>query len=103
MGKSLRQQDEPGDRRRIGPFWLGILTGLVITAVVFHRKVLEFIGDATGNVLPVIFMPGLLELTLGLIGFGIVIFVNHLLRREQRDEWVCLDEGDDEGSQPEDT
>jgi hypothetical protein len=108
MGKSLRQ-DEPNDRRGIRPFWLGIrpfwlgiLTGLVITAAVFHRKVLEFLGDSTGNVLPVIFMPGLLEFTIGLTGMAIVIVVNYLLRREQSDEWICLDEGKDDGSRVED-
>ena len=102
MGKSLRQPDEPGERRGIGPFWLGILTGLIITGVVFHRKVLEFLGDSTGNVLPVIFMPGLLELTIGLIGLAIVIVVNYLLRREQSDEWICLDEGEDDSTKVED-
>ncbi|MCP4847746.1 MAG: hypothetical protein GY899_07360 [Verrucomicrobiaceae bacterium] len=94
MSKANRQQDEQDKRRRIGPFWLGILTGLLITAVVFHRDVLELLVDASDSVLPVITMPGLLELTLGLIGFGIVLFVNHLLRREQRDEWVFLEEED---------
>jgi|TARA_B110001454_G_scaffold128620_1_gene119866 hypothetical protein len=103
MVKGSEQPDEPRKRRGIGPFWLGILTGILITAVIFHRDVLELLGDATGNVLPVIFMPGLLELTLGMIGFGIVLLVNHLLRREQSDEWVLLDEGENEGSREEDS
>ncbi|MFP6874115.1 MAG: hypothetical protein VCA55_11470 [Verrucomicrobiales bacterium] len=102
MGKRSRQLDAPDKRRGIGPFWLGILTGMLVTAAVFHRKILEFLGDATGNVLPVIFMPGLLELTIGLIGLAIVIVVNYLLRREQSDEWICLDEGEDDCSRKED-
>jgi len=79
-----------------------MLTGLMIVAVVFHRALLELIVDASDSVLPVITMPGLLELTLGFVGFGIVLLVNHLLRREQNDEWVVLDDGEDEGSKAED-
>ena len=94
MGRGNRQQDEQDKRRRIGPFWLGMLTGLLLTVVVFHRVFLELLVDASDSVLPVITMPGLLELTLGFIGFGIVLFVNHLLRREQRDEWVLLEDED---------
>ena len=78
-----------------------MLTGVLITAAVFHRALLELIVDASDSVLPVITMPGLLELTLGFVGFGIVLFVNHLLRREQNDEWVVLDDGEDEGSKAE--
>ena len=78
-----------------------MLTGLVIAAVVFHRSLLELIVDASDSVLPVITMPGLLELTLGFVGFGIVLLVNHLRRRGQDDEWVVLDDGEDEGSKAE--
>ena len=78
-----------------------MLTGLVIAAVVFHRTLLELIVDASDSVLPVITMPGLLELTLGFVGFGIVLLVNHLRRRGQDDEWVVLDDGEDEGSKAE--
>ena len=94
MSQGNRQQDEQDKRRRIGPFWLGILTGLLITALVFHRGVIELLVDAADSVLPVITMPGLLELTLGFIGFGIVLVVNHLRRREQDDEWVLLEDED---------
>ena len=79
-----------------------MLTGLLIAAVVFHDALLELIVDGSDSVLPVITMPGLLELTLGFVGFGIVLLVNHLRRRGQDDEWVVLDDGEDERSKAED-
>lgn len=81
-------------RRRFSPFWLGILFGLMITCVFFYRQTLDLIRDAIGNVLPIFFTPGLLELSLGLIGIAIVIVINFFLRSEQRDEWVYIEEGE---------
>lgn len=106
MSSAKRQQDARRKRGGVRPFWLGMLTGLLLAAIIFHRLLLELLVDASDIVLPVITMPGLLELTVGFIGFGIVLLVNHLLRREQDDEWVVLDDGEDkavraEGSQPE--
>jgi hypothetical protein len=78
---------------------MGVFAGAGILALVFHRKVLELLGmlaDATGNVLPVFFSPGLLELSLAVVGFGMVIVINYLLRREQRDEWVEIEVGEED-------
>ena len=75
---------------------------MLITGIIFYRKVFEFLIDASDSVLPVVTMPGLLELTVGFIGFGVVLLVNHLRRREQDDEWIVLEEEeeDDEGAFP---
>ena len=75
---------------------MGIFAGVGILALVFHRKLLGLLAAATGNVMPVFFSPGLLELSLAVVGFGIVIVINYLLRREQRDEWVEIEVGDEE-------
>ena len=89
-----KNKAEPAGRRARkgggGMFWMGLIAGLVITAVIFHRHLFEFVRDATGNVMPVFFTPGLLEVSLGVIGFSLVIVINFLLRREQDDEWVEL-------------
>ena len=47
---------------------------------------------------PIFFTPGLLEITLGLFGFSLVILINYFLRSEQRDEWIYIEEpsADDE-------
>lgn len=68
-------------------------------AVAFHRQLLELLADAFGNVLPVFFTPGLLELSLGVLGFGLVIVINYLLRREQRDEWVEIEVEEEPGGE----
>ena len=73
---------------------------MLITGIIFYRTVFEFLMDASDSVLPVVTMPGLLELTVGLIGFGVVLLVNHLRRREQDDEWIVLDDDDDEDAFP---
>lgn len=83
----------PSDGSRY--FWLGLLCGLLITAAIFHRFVFALARDAFTNVLPIVFSPGLLELTIAVVGFGIVIVVNHLLRKERDDEWVELPDDDD--------
>ena len=73
---------------------------MLIAGIIFYRTVFEFLIDASDSVLPVVTMPGLLELTVGFIGFGIVLLVNHLRRREQDDEWIVLDDDDDEDAFP---
>lgn len=72
-------------------FWWGITAGVAITALVFHRPLLTLARDGFTNVVPIFFSPGVLEITLGLVGFGVVILINYwLLRKEARDEWVVL-------------
>ena len=100
MGIDKSQHDHDRKRRGIGPFWLGIIAGMLIAGIIFYRTVFEFLIDASDSVLPVVTMPGLLELTVGFIGFGIVLLVNHLRRREQDDEWIVLDDDDDEDAFP---
>ena len=100
MGITKSQHDQGRKRRGIGPFWLGIIAGILITGIIFYRKVFEFLIDASDSVLPVVTMPGLLELTVGFIGFGVVLLVNHLRRREQDDEWIVLDDEEDEDAVP---
>ena len=73
---------------------------MLITGIIFYRTVFEFLIDASDSVLPVVTMPGLLELTVGFIGFGVVLLVNHLRRREQDDEWIVLDDDEDEDAVP---
>ena len=102
MGREEPQQDQEQKRRGISPFWLGILSGLLLAGIIFHRAVLELIVDFSDSVLPVLTMPGLLEITVGFIGFGIVLLINHLLRREQDDEWVVLEDSEDENSRKDD-
>ena len=100
MGITKSQHDQGRKRRGIGPFWLGIIAGILITGIIFYRKVFEFLIDASDSVLPVVTMPGLLELTVGFIGFGVVLLVNHLRRREQDDEWIVLNDEEDEDAVP---
>jgi hypothetical protein len=85
-------------RKRLGLFWLGFFVGPILICLVFFRRVLELVRDAFGNILPIFFTPGLLEITLGLFGFSLVILINYFLRSEQRDEWIYLEEpsADDE-------
>ena len=78
-------------RKGIGPFWWGMLTGLLVLCAVFYKKVFAALAAMTGNVFPVLFTPGLFEFTCGLIGFTIVLLVLHFRRGEQRDEWVEID------------
>ncbi len=100
MDSKKSQHDQDRKRRGIGPFWLGIIVGMLITGIIFYRTVFEFLIDASDSVLPVVTMPGLLELTVGFIGFGVVLLVNHLRRREQNDEWIVLDDDEDEDAVP---
>ena len=72
-----------------------MLAGAAITVAVFHRFIFGLLADATGNVMPVVFTPGLLEFTVAVLGFSLVIVINAILRREQRDEWVEMEVGDE--------
>ena len=85
-------------RKRLGLFWLGFFVGPILICLVFFRQVLELVRDAFGIILPIFFTPGLLEITLGLFGFSLVILIKYFLRSEQRDEWVYFQEpsADDE-------
>ena len=85
-------------RKRLGTFWLGFFVGPILICLVFFRQALELVRDAFRNILPIFFTPGLLEITLGLFGFSLVILINYFLRSEQRDEWVYIEEpsADDE-------
>ena len=88
------KQASPGG---LGSTYLwGIMAGVAIAAVVFHRPLIGMAHDAFTNIMPIFFTPGLLDLTLGLLGFGFVILINYwLLRKEARDEWVVLPEDED--------
>lgn len=79
-------------RKRLGPFWLGFFVGPILICVLFFRQTFELIRDAFANILPIFFTPGLLEITLGLFGFFLVILINYFLRSEQKDEWVYIEE-----------
>ncbi|MBA72487.1 MAG: hypothetical protein CMO73_07415 [Verrucomicrobiales bacterium] len=79
-------------RKRLGPFWLGFFLGPILICVLFFRQTFELIRDAFANILPIFFTPGLLEITLGLFGFCLVILINYFLRSEQEDEWVYIEE-----------
>ena len=85
-------------RKRLGTFWLGFFVGPILICLVFFRQALELVRDAFRNILPIFFTPGLLEITLGLFGFSLVILINYFLRSEQRDEWIYIEEpsADDE-------
>lgn len=73
-------------------FWWGIAAGVLITAVIFYRQVLGVLRDAAKNILPLVFSPGILEVSIAVVGFGLVIVINHFLRREREDEWVVLED-----------
>jgi len=79
-------------RKRLGPFWFGFFLGPILICVLFFRHTFELIRDAFANILPIFFTPGLLEITLGLVGFSLVILINYFLRSEQKNEWVCIEE-----------
>ncbi len=79
-------------RKRLGPFWLGFFVGPILICVVFFRQTFELIRDAFANILPIFFTPGLLEITLALFGFSLVILINYFLSSEQKDEWVYIEE-----------
>jgi len=78
--------------KRLGPFWLGFFVGPILICVVFFRQTFELIRDAFANILPIFFTPGLLEITLALFGFSLVILINYFLSSEQKDEWVYIEE-----------
>ena len=42
------------------------------------------------NVLPIVFTPVILELTVGFVGLFIVLVFAHLRRKDQEDEWVYI-------------
>lgn len=73
-------------------FWWGIAAGVLITAAIFYRPVLAVLRDAAKNILPLVFSPGILEVSMAVVGFGLVIVINHFLRREREDEWVTLED-----------
>ena len=79
-------------RKRVGPFWLGFFLGPILICVLFFRQTFELLRDAFANILPIFFTPGLLEITLGLFGFSLVILINYFLRSRQEDEWVYIEE-----------
>jgi|TARA_B110000438_G_C15597214_1_gene556379 hypothetical protein len=79
-------------RKRLGLFWLGFFVGPILICVLFFRQTFELIRDAFVNIVPIFFTPGILEITLGLFGFSLVILINYFLRSEQQDEWVYIEE-----------
>jgi len=95
MSEIESQEDVEQARRggwRPGRAWVWGMAILLVVVMVFHRWVFGLIGKM-GSVL---FTPILLEISLGVFGMGVVFFINHLLRREQRDEWVEMEVGDDD-------
>ena len=79
-------------RKKLGPFWIGFFVGPIVICSLFFRQTFELLRDAFANILPIFFTPGLLEITLGLLGFSLVILINYFSRSEQQDEWVYLEE-----------
>ncbi|MDC0047987.1 hypothetical protein OAL09_01465 [Verrucomicrobia bacterium] len=78
--------------KKLSPFWLGFFVGPVLICLLFFRQAFELLRDAFANIVPIFFTPGLLEITLGLLGFSLVILINYFLRSEQKDEWVYIEE-----------
>jgi hypothetical protein len=96
MSEDKPEAPQNGRKKSGSMFWWGILAGFAAIALVFAKPMLGLLRDALANVLPVFFTPGILEISLGVIGFGLVIVINYLLlRREGQDEWVELPDDED--------
>jgi len=92
----MTDKSEPKQRPGgIGPFWWGMIAGLGIVVAIFHKPVFGFLGEVAGGFLPMMFSPGFFEVSCAILGFTIVLVVLRILRREQRDEWVEMEVGDD--------
>ncbi len=74
--------------------------GLLVLGAIYREQTLGLLRDTLRGVFGLLFTPVILETSLALGGFCLVILVNGYLRREQRDEWVEIEDDERVGGDP---